>query len=269
MADSVLNKIAEWATDSGIKLIIAIILLIVSFKIINALTRKFAKKACEAQKLDKTLIKVMTNVIGTLAKIVVVICLTGYIGIEVTTLSALVASLGVGVGLALNGALSNFAGGFLIVLTRPFKIDDYIEACGVAGTVEDIGIVSTKIVTVDNRVIYLPNGTLSTSNIINYSEKDNRRVDLNFGVSYNNDWRKAEAVILDVCAANSQVLKDPAPFVRIIEHSSNSVKLQCRAWCSGADYWDVYFALLEDVKAAFEANGFEVPHDRIDVQVKN
>jgi len=176
-----LNTIVQWATSVGVKIIIALAILFISFKIINVIARKIEKKGND-KKADKTIMKTLAYVFKLGLKIVIIICLVGYLGIDTSGLTALVASLGVCIGLAVNGALSNLAGGVMIILTRPFRIDDYIEAQGQAGTVVDIHVTNTKLLTPDNKVIYIPNGTLANGEIINYSEKDTRRVDLTFSL---------------------------------------------------------------------------------------
>ena len=197
----------------------------------------------------------------------VVIALIGYVGIDTSAITALIASLGVGVGLAINGTLSNFAGGVLILITRPFKDDDYIQACGYEGTVEDIRICHTRLRTTDNKVVYLPNGNLSTSQIVNFSEKDLRRVDLKFSISYSDDFEKAKAVIADVCAKNELILKDPEPSIRVSAQSASSIDISTKVWCKNADYWTVNFDMLENVKKAFDQNGITIPFNQLDVHI--
>jgi len=265
----ILSTIGNWAATTGVKIIIALVILLVSFRLIKVAAQKLEKSLNGAQKLDETLTKTLIYVAKVALEVVVVICLVGYLGIDTSGLAALVASLGVCVGLAVNGTLSNLAGGALILITRPFKIGDYISAQGYEGTVEDIHIISTKIITVDNKVIYLPNGSLSSGSIVNFSEKELRRVDHEFSVA-GNDLNKVRSLISDVCAANEKILADPAPFVRVCEYGAgNGTKVVVRAWTKGADYWDVYFALLDDVNKAFEANGIVIPFNQLDVHVKN
>ncbi len=262
------NNIIDWATNTGIKLVVAIILLIVSFKIINLIAKRFTKRS-EKKGLDKTISRTLIYVFKIGMKIVIAICLVGYVGIDTSGLAALVTSLGVCVGLAVNGALSNLAGGIMIILTRPFKIDDYIEACGVGGTVEEIRITQTKLRTPDNKVVYIPNGTLSNSEIVNYSEKETRRVEHTFSVSYDTDFEKAKSIILDVCADNQLILTDPAPFVKVCKHNNSSVDIVTRVWVKSEDYWTVHFDLLEKVKVAFDKKGIEIPFDQLDINIKN
>ncbi len=266
-------SIKAWITsetlwNSVARVLIAIVILIVSFKIVNAIARKIEKKG-GLKNADKTVMKTLAYIFKLGMKIVIAICLVGFVGIDTSGLTALVTSLGVCIGLAVNGALSNLAGGIMIILTRPFKIDDYIEACGYGGTVDEIHITQTKLITPDNKVVYIPNGTLSSSQIVNYSEKDTRRVEHTFSIAYSNDFEKAKNIVLDVCSNHELVLKDPAPFVRVCKHNSSSVDIVTRVWTKSADYWTVHFDLLEQVKSAFDTNGIEIPFDQLDVHVKN
>ena len=254
---------------TGVKIIIALVILLVSFKVINVVFDNLNKKLTGSKKLDETLSKTLLIMARVGLKVIVVICLVGYLGIDTSGLAALVASLGVCVGLAVNGALSNLAGGALLLITRPFSIGDYIVAQGNEGVVESIHIVSTKIITLDNKVVYLPNGALSSGTIINYSEKEIRRVDLEFSVG-GNDPRKVEAILLDVCKADAKVLSDPAPFARVSDYGAgNGVRVTLRAWCKTADYWDTYFDLLKAANEAFDANHIVVPFNRMDVNLIN
>ncbi|MFR6641126.1 MAG: mechanosensitive ion channel family protein [Christensenellales bacterium] len=177
--------------------------------------------------------------------------------------------MGVGVGLAVNGTLSNFAGGVMLLFTRPFRDGDFIAANGYEGTVEDIFICNTKIRTYDNKVVYLPNGKLSTSEIVNYTEKDVRRVDLMYSISYSDDFDKAADVVKKVASENPKILKDPAPKARVTKHSASSIDLFCPVWCKTDDYWDVLFDMNEAVKKAFDENGISIPFTQMDVHVKN
>ena len=264
-----LNTVINWATTAGVKLLIALIIMFIAFKIINFVAKKFTKKFESNEKYDKTLTKTLIYIGKVVLKILVVVCLIGYVGIETGGISALIASVGVAAGLAINGTLANLAGGIMILVTRPFKIDDYIVAQGVEGVVEDIKICYTKLATLDNKTIYLPNGALSTGTIENYSEKDLRRVDFDFSVA-GNDPVKVRDILLDVCEKEELVLKTPAPFARISDYGTgNGVKITMRAWCNSAEYWDAYFNLLDDVKDAFEANNIIIPFNQLDVHIKN
>ena len=264
-----LNTVINWATHTGVKIIIALVILFIAFKVINFVAKKFTKKFQDNPKYDKTLTKTFIYIGKIALKILVVVCLIGYLGIETSGISALIASVGVAAGLAINGTLANLAGGVMILITRPFRVDDFIEAQGEQGVVEEIKICYTKIHTLDNRTIYLPNSALSTGTIINYSEKDLRRVDLEFSVG-GNDPEKVRNILLDVCKNEEKVLADPEPFARTTDYGAgNGVKVTLRAWCKGADYWDAYFNLLDGVRKAFEENKIVIPFQQMDVHIKN
>lgn len=268
---AVLDTVFSWCLDTGIKILISLLILFVSFRVINAIAKRIEKKSKNNEKLDKTLVKTLTYVGKIAAKIIVAICLVGYLGIDTSGLTALVTSLGVCAGLAVNGALSNLAGGVLIIFTRPFKVDDYVEVEGssIAGTVEEIRIVSTKLRTPDNKVIYVPNGTLSNSNIINYSEKPTRRVDFDFGIAYESDFEKARELIYNLLASHELTLDDPAPVVRMSGHGDSAVNITARVWVNSEDYWTVKWDILEASKLMFDKNNIEIPYNKIDVNVKN
>ena len=266
--DSFWNTVVGWATSAGIRLLIALVLLFISFKIINLVGRRIEKSA-EKKNADKTIMRTLAYIFKLGMKIVIIISLVGYVGIDTSGLTALVASFGVCIGLAVNGALSNLAGGVLLILTRPFRIDDYIEAQGYAGTVEDIHITNTKIRTTDNKVVYIPNGALSAGSIMNYSVKDIRRVDEVFSIAYSADYEKAKAIITDIASAHPLVLKDQPIFVRMSEHAASSINITSRVWVKSADYWTVKFDMLEAVKARFDEEGIEIPFNQMDVHIKN
>lgn len=202
-------------------------------------------------------------------KVVVIVCFIGFVGIDTSGFTALIASLGVGVGLAVNGALSNLAGGVLLILTRPFRIDDYIEAQEFSGTVLDIHITYTKLLTPDNKTIFIPNGSISTGTIVNYSMNDTRRVDLLFSISYSTNFDEVKKIITEICTSHELILKEPPPFVKISEHSSSSIVVTTRVWVKTEDYWTVKFDLLESVKREFDKNGIQIPYNQIDVHLKN
>ena len=247
----IIEMVRNWAMTTGIKILAAILILLISFRIVTIISRRIEKKLEKSGKFDKTIIRTLSYAGRIVVKIVIATCLVGWLGVDTTGIAALIASLGVGVGLAVNGALSNFAGGILLLVTRPFKVGDYIVAQGAECIVEDIRIISTKIVTLDNKVVHLPNGALSSGNIVNYSEKEIRRVDLDFSVA-GNDPELVRSLILGVCEADEKVLKEPSTFVRVTDYGAgNGVKVTMRAWCKTEQYWDTYFDLLNGVRKAF------------------
>lgn len=267
--DKVLETLWNWTKTTGVKILIAIVVLIVSFFIIKVVTNRIKKRMQKNKKVDKTISKTLLRCGNILAKILVIVALVSYLGIDTSGVTALITSLGVCVGLAVNGALSNLAGGFLILITRPFKIDDFIEAEGYSGTVIDIRITDTKIRTPDNKIVYLPNGKLSAAEIVNYSEEATRRVDITFGISYDNDFEKAKSILMDLSNQHAKVLKDPAPSVRMSEQGDSSINLTLKVWVLNGDYWDVKFDLLEAAKKAFDENHIEIPYNQLDVHIKN
>ena len=265
--DGLVSWIANTGVNVGLKIVIALIVWFISFRIINAIGRKIEKKG-DLPKYDKTITKTLAYIFKLAFKSVVLVALIGFLGIDTSAITALIASLGVCIGLAVNGAVANIAGGVLIIVTRPFKIDDFIDAQGVCGTVEAIHLTNTKVRTGDNKTVYIPNGPLSNGNIINYSEKNIRRVDLTFSIGYSADFNKAKAIITDICSAHELVLKDPAPTVRMSAHSASSIDIVTRVWVNSADYWTVNFDMLETVKAAFDKEGIEIPFNQLDVHLK-
>lgn len=263
-----INAAFTWIASTGVKIVISLAILLVSFSLINSLTDKLQKKLEDKEQFDKTLSRTLCYAAKIGLKILVGVCLVGYLGIETSGISAVIASLGVCAGLAVNGTLSNLAGGVMILLTRPFSVGDYIEAQGHAGTIEDIRICYTKILTVDNKVIYLPNSGLSTGTIVNYSQEANRRVDLEFSVA-GNDPVMVRNTLLEIAEKEPLVLQDPAPFARITDFGAgNGTKITLRAWCKNASYWDVYFNLLDAAHNAFAEKNIVVPFNQLDVHMK-
>ena len=266
--DAAINALSSWVLNTGIKILVSLIVLTISFRIIKKIARKITKKG-EGGKYDKTITKTLAYAFSIAAKTIVIVSIIGYLGIDTSGITALIASLGVCIGLAVNGAVSNLAGGVIILVTRPFKVDDYIEAQGISGTVEDIHMICTKIRTPDNKVIYVPNGSLANGNIINYTEKETRRLELKFSIAYDSDYEKAKALIWDVVTSHELVLSDPTPFVRMTEHADSAITVTARVWTKNSDYWNVNFDLLESVKKALDENGIEIPYNQLDVHVKN
>ena len=265
------SNFGSWAVNDALpialRIIIALVVLLVTFRIITLIARKIEKKG-EHPKFDKTIMRVFAYIFKLGMRVIVIVCLIGFLGFDTSGLTALIASLGVCFGLAVNGAVANIAGGVLLLFTRPFKVDDYIEALGESGTVEDIHLVNTKLRTPDNKVVYLPNGALANGNIINYSVKDIRRVDFSFSIGYSDDFEKAKSIVTEILESHELVLKDPAVFVRVGEHGASSIVITARAWVKSADYWTVHFDVLEAVKTAFDKNGIEIPYNQLDVHVK-
>ena len=262
------DNFKEWATTKGVQYLIAFIITIICLKIVDYICKRIYIRLLNKE-ADKTVSKVFTGILSKVLKLIIILMFLAFIGIETASISAIIALCSVGIGLATQGALSNFAGGVLIILTRPFRIGDFIEAQGKMGTVEDIHLFYTEVVTPDNVVNMIPNGILANGVITNKSLKDIRRVDEVFSIAYPEDFQKAEAVILDVCKANKLIFVDPQPFCRVSGYADSSVNLTVRVWVKSEDYWTVHFYLLEEVKKALDLNNIEIPYNKLDVYVKN
>lgn len=260
------SNVVEWCLTTGIKVILAIIIMIISFKIINVVCKKILKRL-EKRQADLTLSRALVNVTRLGLKIVVLLCLVGFLGIQTSSIAAVLASLGVGIGLAVQGTLSNFAGGVILIIMRPFKLGDFITAQGEKGFVEDIKLFYTVIRTTDNRVVYIPNGSLANGVIVNNSVKETRRVDIVMSVSYDSNVELAKNLLLKCMNNNDLVLKDEPLFAEVTEYGDSSINITTRCWVKNADYWTVNFALLKEYKNAFDENHITIPFNQLDVNI--
>ena len=265
--EEVKATIWEWTKTQGLKIAIAFVILFVSFRIVNLVFRVIQRRSEKKGRVDKTVSRTINYIVRVVIKILITAALVAYVGIDTSGLAALLAAGGVTIGLAVNGALGNIAGGVLIIVTRPFRLDDYIEVAGYSGTVEDIRLVSTRLRTPDNKVVIVPNGTASSAVVVNYSAKDTRRIDLTFPIGYNDDRPHAQKVLLELCKKKKTVLKDPAPMVRVMTNGANAVELIVRVWVRSADYWSTYFDLVEDGKTTLDAAGIKIPFQQVDVHI--
>lgn len=259
-------KAIDMALDYGPRFILAIIVLVVGLWIINRLIATVGR-ALTARTIEPTLGRFLTSLTGVLLKALLLISVASMIGIETTSFIAILGAAGLAVGLALQGSLANFAGGVLILLFRPYKVGDFVEAQGVAGTVASIQIFNTVIRTGDNKSIIVPNGAISNGIIINYSTESTRRVDLVFGIGYGDDISAAKRVIQSVIDADARVLKEPAPAIMVSSLGDNAVNITVRAWAESANYWPVLFDTTERVKLAFDDAGISIPFPQRDVHV--
>ncbi len=263
-AKNLINLLQEFAVTYGGKLIGALLLLIIGFKLANVITKK-ASSSKAFGRIDVSTRGIIVNVLGILIKVIIGITALAIIGVPMTSMIAVIGSCGLAVGLALQGSLSNIAGGFIILVLKPFKAGDFITSGDIAGTVEEISIFHTKVLTLDNRRIIVPNSSISNSTITNVSALKDRRVDLTFTAAYNNDIDTVERVLSDVCLSHPLVYKDPEPFARLSAHKDCALEYTVRAWCKAEDYWTVYFDLLKNVKTAFDKNGINIPYPQLTV----
>lgn len=264
----VLPAAFDLVTSVGMKLLVAVLIFVVGFFVIKSVT-KFVKKSPKLEKMDPGVRSFTASFLSIALYIVLFVTIAAVVGIPIASLLTVLASCGVAIGLALQGALSNFAGGILILLFKPFKVGDYIEASGGEGVVQEITVVYTVILTVDNKRVTIPNGALTNAVIKNYSAEETRRVDLTFNTATGCDIEKTRQVIQDVIALHPLALKDPAPFVRLSAHKESSLEFTTRIWVKSADYWTVYFDMREAIEVAFAKNGIETPYPQLDVNVKN
>lgn len=263
-----IQEVATWLSTEGLKLLFGLVVLFIVCKIINGIAKRF-KKRMEKKGRDKTITILGYKTIRYGLKGLAVLCFLGFVGIDTAGIGTVIGSLGVGVGLAVNGTLSNLAGGIVILIMRPFGIGDYIEAQGEGGTVEEIGIFYTQIVTPDNKVAFIPNGSLSNGTMVNYSKKDLRRVDFTFSISYDEDFEKAKKVIYSVIENTENALLDPQPFVRVVSHGESTIDISTKVWTKNEHYWDVYFDMMEAIKKNFDSANIEIPYNQLDVHIKN
>lgn len=263
-----INIARDFALDYGVKIIGAILIWIIGSWVIKKLL-KGTQKVMSKAKYDESLQKFLLNLFGWILKILLILTILAKLGVETTSFAAIMAAAGLAVGLALQGSLGNFAGGVLIMIFKPFKIGDLIEAQGEIGVVKEIEIFTTKLTGLSNKEIIIPNGSLSNGNIINYSTEGTRRVDLVFGVGYDSDIKKTKEVLMNVLTSHSKVLKEPAPTVNVSELADSSINFAVRPWSTAADYWDVYFGITEDVKEALDQAGIEIPYPhQVEIQKK-
>ncbi len=258
------DKGIEWGTS----LITAILILIIGLMVAKRIA-KMTGKLLEKRKFDDSLRGFLVSMVGISLKILVIISALTSLGMEMTSFVALIGAAGLAVGMAFSGTLGNFAGGIMILIFRPYKNGDYVEAQGESGVVTDIQIFNTIILTVDNKTIIVPNGAMANGNITNYSTQEQRRVDFTVGIGYGDDYDKAKAVLTKFINEDSKILKDPEPFIGLGELADSSVNITLRVWCSSADYWDVYFKMNERIYKEFGGEGLNIPYPQMDVHVHN
>ena len=253
--------------DAGKTLLVAFIIYIVGrffVRLINSLLGK----ALDRRNIDPTIKSFLRSFVNILLTVLLIIAVVSALGINTTSFAALLASVGVAAGMALSGNLSNFAGGLIILLLKPFKVGDYISAQGFDGTVIEIQIFHTVLRTIDNKVIFLPNGSLSSGSITNVNKEPRRRIDLVIGVEYGQDIDEAKRVLLDLFRKDSRILTDPAPFVALSSLSASSVDMTVRLWVNTADYWDVFFQTQEAIYAEFNRQGISFPFPQLTVHTQ-
>jgi small conductance mechanosensitive channel len=262
------NKYAVIAWDLvlnyGPKLLLALVTLIIGLWVIGMFTRSF-RKILISREVDPSLIPFSTSLLSTSLKVLLVLSILSMVGIEVTSFIAILGAASFAVGLALQGSLQNFAGGVMILIFKPFKVGDYIDGGGHAGTVKAIQIFNTILKTPDNKTIIIPNGGLSTGSLINYSTEPTRRLDMVFGIGYGDDIDKAIGILQEMAKADERVQQDPAPFTGVVALGDSSVNIAFRVWCDSAEYWNLHFYFHENVKKRFDKEGISIPFPQTEV----
>ncbi len=266
--DFIVKKGIELAFEHGPRIIGALVVLVVGIYVAKFLER-IAGKMMRKSKVEESLLYFVKGLLGALLKTLVVITFLGMVGVQVTSFIAILGAVGLAVGMALSGTLQNFAGGVIILLFKPFKVGDLIEAQGHLGTVKEIKIFVTVLLTPENKTVIVPNGPLSNGDLINYTTQGKIRVDLLMGISYSADIKKAKEVLLEVMNKHPKVLQDPKPFVGVFELGDSSVNLAVRPYSAPQDYWEVYFDIYETGKIALDDNNIEIPFPQMDLHVKD
>ena len=264
-----LTNALEKLIDSGIQLgervLGALIIFIIGKFLINWLNRLFAR-ILEKRKVDPSIQSFLKSMVNILLLIMLILAVIGKLGIELTGFAALLASAGVAIGMALSGNLQNFAGGLIILLFRPYKVGDFIEAStGASGTVKEIQIFHTILTTADNKVIYVPNGAMSSGVVTNYSNQVTRRVEWIVGIDYGEDYDKVQEVVYEILAADKRILNEPAPFVALHALDASSVNVVARVWVNSSDYWGVYFDINKAIYETFNEKGINFPFPQLTV----
>jgi small conductance mechanosensitive channel len=261
-----IEKAIEWASSSGISAATALLILIFGIwgaKILRGTTRRVMTK----RQVEPTLVKFGTNILYAVLVVFVVTASLNNLGIQTTSIIAVLGAAGLAIGLALQSSLSNFAAGVMILIFHPFRVGDFIDGGGVMGSVEELGIFSTHLKTPDNKSIFVPNGNLAGNNLTNYTRNETRRMDLVVGVGYGEDVRIVREVLLQIIAEDDRILKDPAPKVAVLELADSSVNFAFRPWVRTDQYWDIYFDTMEKIKLRLDEKGIEIPFPQRDVHI--
>lgn len=256
----------DYLVPLGLKILAAIVVFIIGRWIIK-LVKKWMANGLMSKHGDATVHSFLSNLVAVVLYFILIISIISILGINTSSLVALLASAGLAIGMALSGTLQNFAGGVMIIMFRPFKVGDYIASQGFEGIVNEIQIFNTHLLTLDNKEVILPNGPLATGVMTNYSKQGTRRVDWVFSIAYGDDYDKAKALLMRFCDEDPKIMKTPAPFVELVKLNNSSVDITVRAWVNSADYWTVFFAMNERVYKSFAEEGLNIPFPQVDVHM--
>ena len=268
VSDWLPDLVKDYLVPFGIKLVVAIVVLLLGRWVIK-LIKKGLTRIMERRKADPSLSSFLMSLVSVLLTFLLIIAIVGILGVNTSSLVALLASAGLAIGMALSGTLQNFAGGVMIMLFKPFKVGDFISAQGYEGVVNEIQIFNTHVLTPDNKEVILPNGSLSTGAMTNFSKQGTRRVDWSFSIAYGDDYDKAKSLLLRLCDEDGRIQKTPGPFVELGKLNDSSVDITVRVWVDAADYWAVFFSMNEKVYKAFAAEGLSIPFPQMDVHMRS
>lgn len=266
--EDILKNLSNKSVDFVVKIVAGLLILIIGFKIINVIEKKL-KKPHKFDKLDLSVKTFLISFLTISLKILLIVIFLSVIGVPMASLVTIVGSCAVAIGLALQGGLSNIAGGLMILIFKPFKVGDFISVNGFDGTVKSITMFYTTMIAPDNKVIQMPNGSLSNSNITNYSAKGERRVDIDVSVSYDTDIDKVKKIINDIVSKHDLIIQDKEKFFRLKKHDESALVFALRVWAKTEDYWTVFFDLMESIKKEFDKNHIEIPFNQLDVHMIN
>jgi len=258
------EMISTYVVPWGINIIMALMIFIIGRIVVNILTKVMGKLMIKAS-VDETLVDFVKSIAHTVLLLFVIVASLNQLGVDTTSLVALLGAAGLAIGLSLQSSLQNFAAGVMLLLFKPFKTGDYVEAGGSSGVIQKVNIFTTTMHSPDNKEIIIPNGAIYNGNIINYSARDTRRIDLVFGIGYDDDIKKAKSILEKTVQADQRVLSDPSPTIAVSELADSSVNFVVRPWVKTPDYWDVLFDLTENIKLAFDENGISIPYPQMDV----
>ncbi len=268
MENEVVQKVIGLLATHGLNVVFAILIFIIG-RIVAGVLRNLISKIMQKRKVDETLVSFVSSLSYVVMMAFVIVAALDKLGIKTTSFIAILGAAGLAVGLALQGSLANFASGVLMIIFKPFKCGDFIEGGGISGIVEGISIFTTEMRTGDNKKIIVPNGKIMADNIVNYSAKETRRIDLVVGVSYSDDLNKVKSVLEGLLASDDRILKDPAPTIGVSELADSSVNFVVRPWVKSADYWTVLFDTNKSIKEKFDAEGISIPFPQQDVHLIN
>lgn len=266
--DSLFERLTDWSIEIGKSILGAILIYIIGRFIIKQINR-LVSKILEKRKLEISVQTFLKSLLSLLLNLILAFAIIAKLGVETTSFAAILASAGVAIGMALSGNLSNFAGGLIILVFKPFKVGDYIDGQNASGTVKEIQIFHTILSTVDNKIIYVPNGSLSSNAIVNYSKQETRRAEWVFGVEYGEDFERVKAVLERIIAADERILQTPAPFIGLGSLSASSIDIKVRVWTKSSDYWDVVFDMNRVVYEIFNKEGIGFPFPQLTVHQAN